>query len=334
MSSVWRIGLVFFASIIVQGLGVLTSVSSSQSKEGIMSKTALVLSGGGAKGAFQFAAEKYVREVKGYHWDIIAGVSVGALNGSMIAMKKYERLEELWNTITRQDIMTGQLNLWAILKMIFGAKSIYGNQPLAKLIEDDIEGSQVDCDLRIGAVSLTSGEYIQFKKDDPGFQQAVLASTAIPIIWPPVEQIGAQTQLVDGGVRNVSPLGDVLDAEPDEIVIINCSPQTTPPLTSSLRNALEIGMRSIDLVTNEVFMGDVREFLRINHNVKQAGDKVVLTNDKGKPYKYYEAIVIEPESPIGDTLDFSRETLEMRMQAGRLAAEKAFSEKKILSKEK
>ena len=31
-------------------------------------KTALVLSGGGAKGAFQFAAEKYAREVKGYRW--------------------------------------------------------------------------------------------------------------------------------------------------------------------------------------------------------------------------------------------------------------------------
>jgi NTE family protein len=86
-------------------------------------------------------------------------------------------------------------------------------------------------------------------------------------------------------------------------------------------------MRSIDLVTNEVFMGDVREFLRINYNVKQAGDKVVLTNDKGKPYKYYEAVIIEPEGPIGDTLDFSRETLEMRLETGRLAAEKAFSGK-------
>ena len=49
-------------------------------------KTALVLSGGGAKGAFQFMAEKYAREVKGYKWDIIAGVSVGALNSTFIAI--------------------------------------------------------------------------------------------------------------------------------------------------------------------------------------------------------------------------------------------------------
>ena len=59
-------------------------------------KVALVLSGGGAKGAFQFMAEKYAREVKGYRWDIIAGVSVGALNGTMLAMGKYKQLEDIW----------------------------------------------------------------------------------------------------------------------------------------------------------------------------------------------------------------------------------------------
>ena len=65
-------------------------------------KTALVISGGGAKGAFQMMAEKYAREQKGYRWDIIAGVSVGALNGMMLAMQKYARLEELWRNLTRK----------------------------------------------------------------------------------------------------------------------------------------------------------------------------------------------------------------------------------------
>ena len=55
-----------------------------------MPKVALVLSGGGAKGAFQLTAEKYAREVKGYHWDVIAGVSVGALNGSTLKVTAQE----------------------------------------------------------------------------------------------------------------------------------------------------------------------------------------------------------------------------------------------------
>ncbi len=79
----------------------------------MVKKTALVLSGGGAKGAFQVGAEKYAREVKGYHWDIIAGVSVGALNGSMLAMAKYDRLFEIWNTISSDKVYTGGFNLWS-----------------------------------------------------------------------------------------------------------------------------------------------------------------------------------------------------------------------------
>ena len=55
-----------------------------------MPKVALVLSGGGAKGAFQLTAEKYAREVKGYRWDVIAGDSVGALNGSMLKVTAQE----------------------------------------------------------------------------------------------------------------------------------------------------------------------------------------------------------------------------------------------------
>ena len=93
-------------------------------------KTALVLSGGGAKGAFQMMAEKYAREQKGYQWDIIAGVSVGALNGMMLAMEKYARLEELWWNITREQVMTGRLNFWTAFRIAFGAKSVYSNAPL------------------------------------------------------------------------------------------------------------------------------------------------------------------------------------------------------------
>src|SRR5512143_1220139 len=97
-------------------------------------KTALVLSGGGAKGAFQVGAEKYAREVKGYRWDVIAGVSVGALNGAMLAMGKYQRLFDIWNTISNDRVYTGGFNLLSIIKLIFGAKSFYGNEPLRRML--------------------------------------------------------------------------------------------------------------------------------------------------------------------------------------------------------
>jgi predicted acylesterase/phospholipase RssA len=69
-------------------------------------KTALILSGGGARGAFQCGAEKYARDEMGYGWDILAGVSVGALNALMLSMGKFESLFKIWNTLTGDQVYT------------------------------------------------------------------------------------------------------------------------------------------------------------------------------------------------------------------------------------
>jgi len=280
-------------------------------------KTALVLSGGGAKGAFQFMAEKYAREVKGYRWQIISGVSVGALNGMMLAMEKYLRLEELWTNISREQIFTGKLNFWAVLKVALGAKSIYDNTPLWKLIREEYEPDKIRADLRVGAVSLSQGRLTRFVPSDPGFARAVLASTAIPVLWSPVKVSAMYPDMVDGGVRDISPMGDVLDTEPDEIVIINCDPSHPPVRIDPFRNAIDIGIHTLGLMMNEILVNDVQEFIRINRNVQEAAaGKVQLHNEKGKVYKAYQYKLIEPDEHLGDTLDFSPEIIHRRMEAG------------------
>src|SRR5512143_671046 len=173
--------------------------------EGTMSKkTALILSGGGAKGAFQAAVEKYAREEKGYTWDIIAGVSVGALNGSMLAMEKYQRLWQIWNSISDNQVYTGGFNLWSVIKLAFGAKSFYGNKPLWDMLQAELDPSLIKADLRVGSVSLVTGEYFDFNKTDPDLAKAVLASTVMPVIWTPVDITSSYLSMVDGGVRDIT----------------------------------------------------------------------------------------------------------------------------------
>jgi NTE family protein len=281
-------------------------------------KTALVLSGGGAKGAFQVGAEKYAREVKGYQWDIIAGVSVGALNGAMLAMKKYDRLLEVWNTISSDKVYTGGINLLSVVKLLFGAKSFYSNQPLQRLMHQEFNAAQISADLRVGAVSLISGEYVEFRGDDPNLEKAVLASTVMPIIWEPLDVSDQLRSLVDGGVRNLSPVGDVLDADPDEVVIINCSPESFDTLPAPPKDIVKIGLRTLDILLNELFCSDVREFVRINHLVKQAAVYGLTLHHpvSGRPLKYFECKIIEPQESLGDTLDFSQGAVQRSMKAG------------------
>ena len=280
-------------------------------------KTALILSGGGAKGAFQAGAEKYAREVKGYHWDIIAGVSVGALNGAMLAMEKYDRLWQIWNTISDDKVYTGGFNVWSAIKLLFGAKSFYGNQPLYNLLKQEMEVDKIKADLRIGSVSLVSGEYMEFTKDSPNFTGGVLASTVMPVIWTPVDVSPDCLSMVDGGVRNISPIGDVLDANPDELVIINCGAESIDPLKGEPKNVVEIGTRTLDVLLNELFVSDMQEFNLVNSLVQQAASVgITLKNPKGEPLKYFDAKIIEPVAPLGDTLDFSQTAIQSSIAAG------------------
>jgi NTE family protein len=277
-----------------------------------------VLSGGGAKGAFQCGAEKYAREVKGYHWDIIAGVSVGALNGVMLAMGKYQKLLEIWNSISNQRVYTGGFNLISLIKLLFGARSFYGNEPLWQMLKQELEADKIAADLRIGAVSLVSGEYVEFRTDEPKLAEAILASTVMPIIWTPVDISDRYQSMVDGGVRNISPIGDVLDVEPDEVVIINCSPEAFDTLPGPPSDISKIGLRTLDILLNELFRSDMHEFVRINHLVKEAAAQGTTLHHpvSGRPLKYYECKIIEPASPLGDTLDFSQAAVQKSIKAG------------------
>jgi len=280
-------------------------------------KTALILSGGGAKGAFQAAAEKYAREVKGYQWDIIAGVSVGALNGVMLAMEKYQRLYEIWNTISNDQVYTGGFNIISVIKLLFGARSFYGNEPLKQLLIKELEPEKIRADLRIGAVSLVTGEYVDFNRDDPNLAQAVLASTVMPVIWTPVDVSPEHRGMVDGGVRNITPIGDILSADPDEIIIINCGPETSDVLTQPPGDVLKIGLRTLDILLNELFRSDMNEFLKINRLVQEAAEHgVVLHNKDGRELKYFDCKIIEPEGPLDDTLDFSQPAIQRSLKAG------------------
>jgi NTE family protein len=281
-------------------------------------KTALILSGGGAKGAFQCGAEKYAREVKGYTWNLIAGVSVGALNGMMLAMGKYQRLYDMWNTISDRQVYTGGFNVLSILKILFGAKSFYSNAPLRRRLEAEFEPDKIRVDIRVGAVSLLTGEYVQFTPDSPNFREAVLASTVMPIIWDPLDVSPRYRSMVDGGVRNISPVGDVLEAEPDEIVVINCGAETLDVLQKPPANILKVGTRTLDVLLNELFRGDMHEFVRVNHLVQEAAERGVTLHHpvSGRPLRYVECKVIEPGAPLGDTLDFSQSSVQRSLKAG------------------
>lgn len=308
-------------------------------------KRALVLSGGGAKGAFELGALQYIQQVKPafFNFHIIAGVSVGSLNGVMLAQDKFGELENIWNTISNDKVYTGKMPkgllqyLGLALKVLFGQRSILGIEPLVTLLKQQVDINDVKTDFRCGFVSLITGEYVpckhtQFGKDNENFRKAIQASSSMPIIWPPVDEVNIGDQLfkelVDGGVRNVTPLKDVILDDPDEIIIINSNAQNLAEDPDAGKNIFRIADRSLeDIAINEIFHGDIEEFIKTNEIVRQCEEKgitVYRDNEQREKYQYFNSIIIEPAVGLGDPLDFSPERIVQLREAGWKAAEAAF----------
>jgi NTE family protein len=274
----------------------------------------LVLSGGGAKGAFQLGAERVLREEYGFRWERIFGVSVGALNAALLAQQEYARLRQLWLTIREEDVY--RKFPWPIVAFRVGIQhklGLYDDRPLRRLIDKHAAGRPFVIPTHVGRVSLQSGQYELVPSTAPDFLDAVWHSATMPVIW---EAIGPQA-FVDGGLRNVTPLGDALDYNPTEIVVIACSGPRIEPIKPPT-NLLDVAKRSLtDITINEILLNDVQEFIRINDLVRQGHEAgLELKKLDGKPYRYCPITVIEPVNPMGDTLDFSQAEIQRRLRHG------------------
>ena len=62
------------------------------------------MEGGGARGAYQAGVLKALFEA-GYKFDGVAGTSVGALNGVMVAQNKFEDSLKIWNEIDFENVL-------------------------------------------------------------------------------------------------------------------------------------------------------------------------------------------------------------------------------------
>ncbi len=91
------------------------------------SQTALVLGGGGAKGAYEIGAIAALNEL-GIQAGSVYGVSVGALNAAMYAQGDLERAEALWASIRLSDLVSPES-----IKMADDAEALFDHPE--KLLE-------------------------------------------------------------------------------------------------------------------------------------------------------------------------------------------------------
>ena len=192
--------------------------------------TALVLAGGGTRGAVQIGMLQVLAE-HGFVPDRIYGSSVGAVNGVAFAgdptRAGVERMTEIWIGLTRDAVYPqGRLHgPWLYLQQ---RDSVYPNTGLRKIVDDGIDFERLEdaaIPVEVVATSLTDGRERWFTYGSA--VEAVLASSAVPAIFPPVEIDGER--YIDGGVVNNVPIQRAIDAGATRIVVLLCAPALLYP---------------------------------------------------------------------------------------------------------
>lgn len=278
-------------------------------------KRAIVLGGGGARGSFQVGMLKEIVINKEIDFQILRGVSVGALNSSFLAMasvgknkkeslknlqKQVESLEKLWLEEIKGNYSVYGEKFGMLFSLALGSDSLYTTEPLKELINKYIDINKLKSSGRnfsIGTVSLLTGKYEEWGSDTENFKEKLLASCSIPLIFPPVKI--KDDLLVDGGVRNITPLASAFDEKPDEIYVLLTSkiikkedgslPESTiekEPYSKWDDNWLgtkvsgfNILKRSIEILTDEIYLDDIRQAITWNKILKIVEEEIEILKE-------------------------------------------------------
>lgn len=168
-------------------------------------RTAFVFAGGGSLGAIQVGMLHALLE-SGLRPDFVVGSSVGAINAAYFAgapdLDGVERLAQLWSGLRRADVFP--LSIASAWKLLMRAESLVSPARLRRLLEAQLAFANLE-DARVELhVFATDQQGMGVRLSRGPAVDAVLASAAVPAIFPPVTIDGRA--LMDGAIAANTPL--------------------------------------------------------------------------------------------------------------------------------
>ena len=255
---------------------------------------ALVVSGGGSKGAFGGGVAQYLIEEEEKEYDLLIGTSTGSLLVPFIAIKEIDSLKEAYTTVTQKDIF--KINPFrvksdanGVVKVGINFKNVLWNtlirrkksfgdaSNLKKLIKRFISekdyrkikdsGKEVICtttNLTLGKSEYKSTKEYGYKD----FCDWILASATAPPFMEVVEKDGYQ--YADGGILEQAAIQEAINrgASDIDIIILRKEEAELPP--ELIRNSFHYILRTIDLMMLEIGRSDIQigKLKAMNEDVK------------------------------------------------------------------
>jgi predicted acylesterase/phospholipase RssA len=256
-------------------------------------RSALVLQGGGALGAYELGAARALYEDGDFAPDIIAGVSIGAITAVLLArprrsLSPLQALEEFWKEVTvpgsawppplrpyasflgNPHFFTPRFDYFNWLSWTYFYETEPLHQTLKQLVDLKALADRNEAPkLLVSATNLKDGQIDYFYSESISLTlEHIVASGSLPPAFP-MTVIG-QDCYWDGGLFDNTPLGPVIDKLDDApnvdrtIYVVNLFPNKA----RVPRNLPEIMARIKNLQFANKTLDDVKMMRRFNEVAK------------------------------------------------------------------
>lgn len=261
-----------------------------------MKNAALVVSGGGAKGAFAVGVVKHLYQTyRDDGWfSICGGSSTGALIAPMAALmaadapmrdEALQNLIVLYTTVKTSDILEHQ----SIFEFIGRRDCLNESDPLNDLIHRHLTQDRYDWLETADApkcyvvyTNYQTGEKIHVTPRDSGvdreaFIQAMMASASVPVLMEATVIEGAVCY--DGGVRDLVPFGHAIKLGAERILPVHLDPSQFPHTSSRFRRIDKVLLRTLAIMLDEAAQNDGEMAELINEGVRAREEILGLFKD-------------------------------------------------------
>lgn len=188
-------------------LFVLTAILPLNAQNESRPKVALVLGGGGAKGAASVGVLKYI-EKSGVPIDMVVGTSIGSIVGGLYCLGYNSgQLDSMFRSQEWGELFAGSLMGDSIVHSL---RQMTGECSMGSF--DDLP-----IPFRCVAVDTKSLREVVLSRGD--LAQAMRASMAIPLVFKPVKM--GDMLLVDGGVLNNLPVDVAKNMGADIVIAVD-----------------------------------------------------------------------------------------------------------------
>ena len=221
-------------------------------------RTAFVFAGGGSLGAVQVGMLHALTELE-LRPDFVVGASAGAINAAYFAAHPTSdgvaALDRLWCGLTRSQIMP--MRLLDLLRIATRRAHLVDPSALRRLLERHLPYRLLEqavlpthvvaTDMVLGVERLLSAGPVV---------DAVMASTAIPGVFPPVRI--DERELIDGGVANNTPISSALALGATRIIVLptgfSCALRSIP------KSAIGLALHALSLLVTRQLVNDIEHF--------------------------------------------------------------------------